>query len=213
VDQATLYHSRTALIVGAGIGGLAAGLALRRAGWGVRIYERAAAPRELGFALALAPNAMDALQELDLADTLIAAGVAGTMFEVRHTDGRVIRRFSVQPGGAGVIALRPALYGALLNAVGSEVLVPASEAVDVATGGEGALLTLGDGSERVRSRRTRRLIALGPRIARMTTTRNPVRKLFRTTLLRLTPESILMRAAQRGGDPHRALRFDKRTGG
>jgi 2-polyprenyl-6-methoxyphenol hydroxylase-like FAD-dependent oxidoreductase len=48
--------SRTALIVGAGIGGLSAGIALRRAGWAVRIFERAASPRELGFGLALAPN-------------------------------------------------------------------------------------------------------------------------------------------------------------
>jgi len=32
---------RTALIVGAGIGGLAAGIALRRAGWRVRVFERA----------------------------------------------------------------------------------------------------------------------------------------------------------------------------
>ena len=49
---------RTALIVGAGIGGLAAGIALRRAGWRARVFERAAAPRELGFALNLAPNAV-----------------------------------------------------------------------------------------------------------------------------------------------------------
>lgn len=39
---------RTALIVGAGIGGLSAGLALRRAGWDVRIFERFPSARELG---------------------------------------------------------------------------------------------------------------------------------------------------------------------
>ena len=32
---------RTALIVGAGIGGLAAGIALRKAGWNIRVFERA----------------------------------------------------------------------------------------------------------------------------------------------------------------------------
>ncbi len=48
--------TRQALIVGAGIGGLAAGLALRNAGWRVRIFEKAATPRELGFALSLAPE-------------------------------------------------------------------------------------------------------------------------------------------------------------
>ena len=84
----------TALIVGAGIGGLAAGLALRRAGWQVRIHERAANPRELGFALALAPNAMAALGELGLADTMIAEGVETTKAEIRRPDGRVIRTFN-----------------------------------------------------------------------------------------------------------------------
>jgi len=52
---------RTALIVGAGIGGLAAAIALRAAGWRVRVFERSASPRELGFGLNLAPNAIAAL--------------------------------------------------------------------------------------------------------------------------------------------------------
>jgi 2-polyprenyl-6-methoxyphenol hydroxylase-like FAD-dependent oxidoreductase len=55
---------RTALIVGAGIGGLAAAIALKRARWNVRVFERASSPRELGFALLLAPNAMHALGAL-----------------------------------------------------------------------------------------------------------------------------------------------------
>ena len=60
--------TRTALIVGAGIGGLSAGIALRQAGWNIRIFERAASPRELGFGLGLAPNAIAALRELGVAD-------------------------------------------------------------------------------------------------------------------------------------------------
>ena len=63
---------RTALIVGAGIGGLAAGIALRRVGWHTRIFERAAAPRELGFALNLAPNAVAALRALGVAERVEA---------------------------------------------------------------------------------------------------------------------------------------------
>lgn len=63
---------KKAVIDGAGIGGLAAGHALQRTGWQVRILERAASPRELGFAIALAPNAMVALRELELADTVAA---------------------------------------------------------------------------------------------------------------------------------------------
>lgn len=140
---------RTALIVGAGIGGLAAGLALRRAGWQVRIHERAANPRELGFALALAPNAMAALGELGLADTMLAEGVATTKAEVRRPDGRVIRKFNAQLGGPMVVALRQALHGALMKAVGSDALMLGSEAVDididVAVTADGASLTLRDG--------------------------------------------------------------------
>lgn len=56
----------TALIVGAGMGGLSAAIALRRAGFQVRVFEQAATPRELGFGVALAPSAIAALRELVL---------------------------------------------------------------------------------------------------------------------------------------------------
>jgi 2-polyprenyl-6-methoxyphenol hydroxylase-like FAD-dependent oxidoreductase len=375
-----------ALIVGAGIGGLAAGVALQRSGWQVRIHERAARPRELGFALALAPNAIAALDELGLSRTVVAAGVAATRFEVRRVDGRLLRRFTAPPGGAGVIALRAALHGTLLKTVGEQSLTSSSDIVsfsqdatrvrlinrdgridtgdlligadgvgsvirtqlhpqepspmasgfyavrglaraaaahlgdlvgvgyfgdgveaatvraseeavywylsllaeDVASlpreprviseritrrfdsrlraviaatdesdmrldelfvrrpltaWGAGRVTLLGDAAhpvlphtgqgaaqaledavaldlalrrngdvtralreyERVRSRRTKRLMAVGPRIARMTTTRNPVRKLVRTALIRFIPEFVLLKAV-RPGDPHRSLR-------
>lgn len=135
----------TALIVGAGIGGLAAGVSLRRAGWNVRIFERAASPRELGFALALAPNAMVALEELGLSLAMISAGVTATTFELREPDGRVIRQFSAPPGGLGMIALRSALHGQLLSAVGPEPLVLASEVDGFIEDDDGVELKLEDG--------------------------------------------------------------------
>ena len=55
---------RTALIVGAAIGGLSAAIALRQAGWTVRLFERAATARELGFGLVVAPNAIAGLRQL-----------------------------------------------------------------------------------------------------------------------------------------------------
>ena len=84
---------RTALIVGAGIGGLAAGLALQRVGWHVRIFERAATVRELGFALLLAPNAISALRRLGLADVVIEGGARVTGAEIRRADGKLLRAF------------------------------------------------------------------------------------------------------------------------
>src|SRR5262245_41707571 len=87
-------QDRDALVVGAGIGGLAAaGLALRRIGLRVRVFERAPDARELGFALLLAPNAMAALRALGLADEVKAAGVVIHSGEMRRPNGDVLRRF------------------------------------------------------------------------------------------------------------------------
>jgi len=139
---------RTALIVGAGIGGLAAGIALRRAGWHARIFERAASPRELGFALNLAPNAMIALRELGLAERLIADGNVTADVEVRRADGRVLKRLNVAAAMAdapSVVALRQVLHGALLTATAPETLVPNSEAVGFEATDSGVVLTFSDG--------------------------------------------------------------------
>jgi 2-polyprenyl-6-methoxyphenol hydroxylase-like FAD-dependent oxidoreductase len=140
-----MNDSRTALIVGAGIGGLAAGLALRRAGWEIRIHERAASPRELGFGLVLAPNALSALRELGVAHAVEGVGVATTDVEIRRINGRVIRRFNAQVGGPTVVALRPALHGALLHAVGGDALRLGSEAVSFSSDPVSVTLRLRDG--------------------------------------------------------------------
>src|SRR5690349_14190123 len=86
-----------ALIVGAGIGGLAAALALRKAGWDARVFERSDSPRELGFGLGLARNAIEALRELGVADALLPLTIAPEHVAVRHLDGRSIRRFAFDP--------------------------------------------------------------------------------------------------------------------
>jgi salicylate hydroxylase len=61
------------LIVGAGIAGLTAGLALRRRGFNVVIYERAAEIREIGAGLVVTANARKALQDLGVDAALEAA--------------------------------------------------------------------------------------------------------------------------------------------
>lgn len=116
-----------ALVVGAGIGGLAAALALRRIGLSVRVFERAHDPRELGFALLLAPNAMSALRALGLADEVRAQGVVMRSGEMRRPSGTVLRRFDAERVSAAlgedtVCVLRPALHGVLLRALGKEAL-------------------------------------------------------------------------------------------
>ena len=81
-----------ALIAGAGIGGLAAALAIRRQGWSVRLFERAPTPRELGFDLMLASNAVAALDELGVKEAVIRQAVRVNSVSVR-TSG--VDRFAV----------------------------------------------------------------------------------------------------------------------
>jgi 2-polyprenyl-6-methoxyphenol hydroxylase-like FAD-dependent oxidoreductase len=141
----TGHDSRTALIVGAGIGGLAAGVALQRAGWSVCIHERAASPRELGFGLLLARNALSALSQLGVAGTLAGRMTAGAGVEVRRLNGRVIRRFDIPARMPTVVALRSELHGALLSAVGHSVLKLGSDVVSFREGPEGVTVQLRDG--------------------------------------------------------------------
>lgn len=142
---------RNALIVGAGIGGLAAGVALRRAGWNAQIFERAASPRELGFALLLAPNAIAALRRLDLADVVVRGGARMTGAEMRRADGRILRVFdaskifNVLPEPP-VVVLRQVLHGALLDAFGRSDLVLNTMASGFEHGDGKVVLKLADGN-------------------------------------------------------------------
>ncbi len=58
-------------IIGAGIGGLAAAVALRRHGFEVELYERAGKLEEVGAGLQIGPNAVKVLRTLGLEDELM----------------------------------------------------------------------------------------------------------------------------------------------
>ena len=61
-------------IVGGGIGGLAAALALERRGAEIVICEQSPALNEIGAGLNLSPNALVALRVLGVEDAIIALG-------------------------------------------------------------------------------------------------------------------------------------------
>ncbi len=62
------------LIAGAGIGGLTLGAALSKAGHSFTIFDQQHGPTALGAGIAMAPNAMNALSTLDLADSVRQSG-------------------------------------------------------------------------------------------------------------------------------------------
>ena len=141
--------ARQALIVGAGIGGLSAAIALRKAGWDVRIFERSTSLRELGFGLGLAPNAMAALGDLGVAETVLARGFEPARGEMRRMDGTVLKRATIPRGilgGPFVVAMRTALYGALLDAAGIDTVTAGSEATGFTQRGRRVTLHLANGT-------------------------------------------------------------------
>ncbi|GHF56398.1 2-polyprenyl-6-methoxyphenol hydroxylase-like FAD-dependent oxidoreductase [Amycolatopsis bartoniae] len=83
-----------AVVVGGGIGGLTAAIALRRIGWSVEVLEQAAELKEVGAGLSLATNAMRALDELGIGDRVREhAAFSQVTGNQRLPSGRYLRRF------------------------------------------------------------------------------------------------------------------------
>jgi salicylate hydroxylase len=79
-------------IVGAGIGGLTAALAMQRAGYKVTVHEQASELGEVGAGLSLSPSAAHALRYLGLGPALDAAAYLPEDQAVRHyQDGRALQ--------------------------------------------------------------------------------------------------------------------------
>lgn len=81
------------IVIGAGIGGLAAALTLGRAGFEVQVFEQASELREVGAGVQISPNATRILHRLGLEEPLRRFGVRPRASVVRRwDDGREIAR-------------------------------------------------------------------------------------------------------------------------
>ncbi|GGT42146.1 FAD-dependent monooxygenase [Streptomyces purpureus] len=111
-----------AVVIGGGIGGLTAAIALHRRGWSVTVLERATALAPVGAAIGLAPNSQRALDVIGLGDrvrTLAAWQGDGGM---RTPRGRWIARLDARAtaeryGGPLVLLHRATLVGLLADAL------------------------------------------------------------------------------------------------
>ena len=80
-------------VIGGGIGGLAAGTSLLRAGFDVHVYEQAYELREVGAGIQVSPNASRILHGIGLAPEMNAKGVkAQAWHQRRWDDGRTLLR-------------------------------------------------------------------------------------------------------------------------
>ncbi len=116
-----MLSSTRIAVIGAGIGGLAAALALSARGASVRVLERAPAIVEVGAGLQISPNGMRVLDALGLGQGARAAATASRA--VRLADGRTGRDVLTLdlagrlPGKTFLLMHRADLIGLLADAV------------------------------------------------------------------------------------------------
>jgi 2-polyprenyl-6-methoxyphenol hydroxylase-like FAD-dependent oxidoreductase len=144
--------SRSFLVIGAGIAGLATAVALQRRGHQVTILEERA-DTSSGAAISIWPNALAALDQFGLGDAVRESGGRVTAGAMRWSDGSWLRRPAperiVRALGEPLVVVRRSVLMDLLAAALEEGTVEsgvsASELVVTATG---ARVTSSDGATR-----------------------------------------------------------------
>jgi 2-polyprenyl-6-methoxyphenol hydroxylase-like FAD-dependent oxidoreductase len=132
-----------AVVIGAGIGGLAAAAGLCSAGWDVTACERATSLEPVGAGLALGPNGLRALDVIGAGNALRALAVPQEL-GIRHSSGRWLMRSTTGQmvadrfGDPVILVPRAAVIDALAARVPGEVLSLGTEVKSVKPGGGAA---------------------------------------------------------------------------
>jgi 2-polyprenyl-6-methoxyphenol hydroxylase-like FAD-dependent oxidoreductase len=112
-----------AVVVGGGIGGLATGIALGRAGWHVTVLERETTPGEIGAGISLWPNALAALDALGVWPD-IASAATMQLGGARRPDGRWLFRVDKDdPPFTVLLVHRAQLHRELMAALPEDAMV------------------------------------------------------------------------------------------
>ena len=138
-------------VIGGGIGGLAAAVALQRRGFDVHVYESAAELGAVGKGIWVPTNAMLVLDRLGLGDAVAARGVALERIEVRDKDGGVLQAIDLRDvhtrfGRTTVSVLRAELQAVLVGALRAGTLHLGKRCVGVRADDSGAVAQFNDGT-------------------------------------------------------------------
>lgn len=139
-------------VIGAGIGGLTAALALRRQGASVTVLEQAEAISEVGAGLQITPNGVAVLQALGLADDLAWCSQRARAVVLRsHRRGAEVLRLDLDEYAAGLryyFVHRSDLIGILAGAARREgVQVRLLQKVERVEPGPQPVVHLGNGAQ------------------------------------------------------------------
>src|SRR5262249_21726347 len=140
------------IVIGAGIGGLSAALALRNAGIEATVHERMPELHEVGSGLTLWVNAMRALQDIGMAEAVAERGGATDEIENRTSEGKLmsalpISRVAQKHGAPSVGIHRAVLQQTLAEHLPEGALRLASECVGFDQDDDGVTVRFADGSE------------------------------------------------------------------
>lgn len=141
-----------AIVIGAGIGGTTAALALLRRGIEVELYEQAPKLLPLGAGIGLWGNAISCLDELGLGDAVLGAGTLMETAEIRTKAGRVLGRSSLgevarRLGRPAVCVRRGVLHDILVGALPAGVLRLGHELEGFSDDGSGVTARFMNGHE------------------------------------------------------------------
>jgi salicylate hydroxylase len=141
-------------VVGGGIGGLAAAIALRRKGIDVVVLERAREISAVGASLELGPNAVRLLDDLGLGEQLRRVGVRPEAVElVRWNDGTLLLHTKLGAemeshfGAPLLDFFRPDLHEVLATALPRDTVVLGARVVAVDQDDRGVAVALEDGKQ------------------------------------------------------------------
>jgi salicylate hydroxylase len=148
-----MHEVQKVAIVGAGLGGLCAAIALRQRGFDVTVYEQADKLGEIGAGIQLSPNASRVLMALGLDRTFEAIAFEPHRHVVRNWKSGAVTSATQMTGvfrtqyGAGYFgAHRADLHGVLQQALPAECVRLSARCTGVTQTSEAATITFEDGS-------------------------------------------------------------------